>query len=87
RGEQRRYSWSAADLNIDGLRFIVPPGNQPKAVAGQLTGSGNLALAPLSVSGSASIAEPSLAGVAMESLNLEGVLADGRFQADAALMP
>ena len=87
RGAQRRYSWSAADLNIDGLRFIVPPGNQPKAVAGQLTGSGNLALAPLAVSGSASIAEPSLAGVAMESLNLEGVLADGRFQADAALMP
>ena len=84
---QRRYRWSAANLNIDGLRFIAPPVNQPKAVAGQLTGAGSLAMAPLAVSGSAAIAEPSLAGVAMESLNLEGSLTDGRFQADAALMP
>ena len=36
-GEQRRYRWRAADFNIDGLRFIVPPVNQPKAVAGQLS--------------------------------------------------
>ncbi|WP_186515065.1 translocation/assembly module TamB domain-containing protein [Synechococcus sp. A15-44] len=84
---QRRYRWSAANLNIDGLRFIAPPVNQPKAVAGQLTGAGSLAMAPLAVSGSAAIAEPSLAEVAMESLNLEGSLTDGRFQADAALMP
>jgi translocation and assembly module TamB len=87
RGGQRRYRWSAADLNIDGLRFIVAPLNQPKAVAGQLTGAGSLAMAPFAVSGSAAIAEPSLAGVAMESLNLEGSLTDGRFQADATLMP
>ena len=40
----------------------------------------------LSANGSA-VAELSLAGVAMESLNLEGDLADGRFQAEAALMP
>nr|WP_115093644.1 translocation/assembly module TamB domain-containing protein [Synechococcus sp. UW106] len=87
RGGQRRYRWSAADLNIDGLRFIVSPVNQPKAVAGQLTGEGSLAMAPFAFSGSAAIAEPSLAGVAMESLNLEGSLTDGRFQADATLIP
>ena len=63
-GEQRRYRWSAADLNIDGLRFIVPPVNQPKAVAGQLTGSGSLAMGPLAVRGSAAISDGSLAGVA-----------------------
>ena len=87
RREERRATAGAANLNIDGLRFIAPPVNQPKAVAGQLTGAGSLAMAPLAVSGSAAIAEPSLAGVAMESLNLEGSLTDGRFQADAALMP
>ncbi len=86
-GEQRRYSWSAANFKIDGLRFIVPPVNQPKAVAGQFTGAGRLAMAPLAISGAASIAEPSLAGVAMESLDLEGSLTDGRFKADASLMP
>ena len=87
RGGQRRYRWSAADLNIDGLRFIVAPVNQPKAVAGQLTGAGSLSMGPFAVSGSAAIAEPSLAGVAMESLNLEGSLKDGRFKADATLTP
>lgn len=86
-GEQRRYRWSAANLKIDGVRFISPPANQPKAVAGQLTGAGSLAMAPLAIRGSAAIAEPSLAGVAMKSLDLEGSLTDGRFQADAALMP
>ena len=87
RGGQRRYRWRAADLDIDGLRFIVPPVNQPKAVAGRLTGEGSLAMAPLAIRGSAAIAGPSLAGVAMESLNLEGSLTDGRFLADAALTP
>ncbi|WP_038557265.1 translocation/assembly module TamB domain-containing protein [Synechococcus sp. KORDI-52] len=87
RGGQRRYRWRAADLDIDGLRFIVPPVNQPKLVAGRLTGEGSLAMAPLAIRGSAAIAGPSLAGVAMESLNLEGSLTDGRFLADAALTP
>ena len=86
-GDQRRYRWRAADLNIDGLRFIIPPANQPKAVAGQLTGAGRLAMGPLEIRGSASIAEPSLAGVAMQSVEVEGGLTDGRFQADAALTP
>ncbi len=86
-GDQLRYRWRAADLKIDGLRFILPPVNQPKAVAGQLTGSGNLAMGPLAVSGSVAIAEPSMAGVAIESLDVEGFLNDGRFQADAALTP
>ena len=86
-GDQRRYRWRAADLNIDGLRLIVPPVNQPKAVAGQLTGAGRLAMGPLAIRGSASIAEPSVAGIAMQSFEVEGFLTDGRFQADAALTP
>ena len=86
-GEQRRYRWRAADLNIDGLRFIVPPVNQPKAVAGQLSGAGSLAMGPLAIRGSAVIADGSMAGVAVQSLELEGSLGDGRFQADAALAP
>ena len=86
-GEQRRYRWRAADLNIDGLRFIVPPVNQPKAVAGQLSGAGSLATGPLAIRGSAVIADGSMAGVAVQSLELEGSLGDGRFQADAALTP
>jgi len=86
-GQQRRYRWTAADLDLDGLRLIVPPVHQPKAVAGQFTGAGSLALAPLVLRGSAAIAEPGVAGVAMESLNVEGSLTDGRFQADAELMP
>ena len=86
-GEQRRYRWSSTDLNIDGLRLVVPPANQPKAVAGQLTGAGRLAFAPLEVSGSVAIAEPSLAGVSMERLSLDAALTNGRFQADAALIP
>ncbi|WP_392347600.1 translocation/assembly module TamB domain-containing protein [Parasynechococcus sp.] len=86
-GEQRRYRWRAADLNINGLRFIVPPVNQPKAVAGQLTGAGSLAMGPLAIRGSAAIAEASMAGVAVQSLEVEGSLRDGRFQADAALTP
>ena len=86
-GKQRRYRWSSTDLSLDGLRLILPPVDQPKAVAGQLTGAGSLAMAPLVVKGTAAIAEPSLAGVAMASLNLEGALTDGRFQADAALRP
>ena len=75
-GEQHRYRWRAADLNIDGLRFIVPPAHQPKAVAGQLTGAGSLAMGPLAVSGSAAISEASMAGVAVQSLELEGSLGD-----------
>ncbi|WP_390128494.1 translocation/assembly module TamB domain-containing protein [Synechococcus sp. HIMB2401] len=86
-GEQRRYRWRAADLNIDGLRFIVPPVNQHKAVAGQLSGAGSLAMGPLAIRGSAVIADGSMAGVAVQSLELEGSLGDGRFQADAALTP
>ena len=85
--DQRRYRWSAADLDIDGLSFIAPPANQPKPVAGQLSGAGSLALSPLSLRGSVAIAEPFLAGVAMESINLEGGLTDGRFQAEATLKP
>ena len=86
-GKQRRYRWSATDFSLDGFRLIVPPVNQPKAVAGQLTGAGSLAMAPFAVSGSAAIAEPFLAGVAMERFNLEGDLTDGRFQADVDVMP
>ncbi|WP_115132436.1 translocation/assembly module TamB domain-containing protein [Synechococcus sp. N26] len=86
-GEQRRYRWRAADLNIDGLRFIVPPVNQPKAVAGQLSALGSLAMGPLAIRGSAAISDASMAGVAVQSLELEGSLGDGRFQADAALTP
>ena len=85
--DQHRYRWSAADLNLDGLRFIVPPVSQPKAVAGQLTGAGSLAVAPLAVQGSVAISQPSLAGVAMKRLNVDGSLTDGRFQVDAAIMP
>ncbi len=86
-GEQRRYRWRAADLNIDGLRFIFPPVNQPKAVAGQLSGAGRLAMGSLAIRGSAAITEASMAGVAVQSLELEGSLGDGRFQANAALTP
>ena len=86
-GDQRRYRWRAAGFNIDGLRFILPPVTQPKAVAGQLTGAGSLAMAPLAIRGSAAIADPSMAGVAMQSLEVEGSLSDGRFKADAALTP
>lgn len=86
-GDQRRYRWHAAGFNIDGLRFILPPVTQPKAVAGQLTGAGSLAMAPLAIRGSAAIADPSMAGVAMQSLEVEGSLSDGRFKADAALTP
>ena len=85
--QQRRYRWSATDLSLDGLRLIFPPVHQPKAVAGQLTGAGSLAMVPLDLNGKVAIAEASLAGVAMASLNLEGALTNGRFQADAELMP
>ncbi|MCB4429166.1 translocation/assembly module TamB [Synechococcus sp. MU1643] len=86
-GDQRRYSWRAAGFNIDGLRFILPPVTQTQAVAGQLTGAGSIAMAPLAIRGSAAIFEPSMEGVAMQSLEVEGSLSDGRFQADAALTP
>ncbi|MEC8733279.1 MAG: translocation/assembly module TamB, partial [Cyanobacteriota bacterium] len=86
-GEQRRYRWRAADLNIDGLRFILPPVNQPKALAGQLSGSGSLAMGPLAIRGSAAMSDASMAGVAVQTLELEGSLGDGRFQANAALTP
>ena len=44
-------------------------------------------MGPLAIRGSASIAEASIAGVATQSLELEGFLRDGRFQANAALTP
>ena len=44
-------------------------------------------MGPLAIRGSAAIAEASMAGVAVQSLELEGSLGDGRFQANAALTP
>ena len=44
-------------------------------------------MGPLAIRGSAVISDGPMAGVAVQSLELEGSLGDGRFQADAALTP
>ena len=44
-------------------------------------------MGPLAIRGSAAMSDASMAGVAVQTLELEGSLGDGRFQANAALRP
>ena len=86
-GADGRYRWNADQLDLDGLQLVHPSLGQSKSIAGQLNGSGQLALTPLTVRGSMAIDEPSLAGVVLERAELEGELVGGRYGADVTLTP
>ena len=86
-GTAGRYRWSADSVNLDGLELAVPPGRRFESLAGRLSGQGQLAVNPLSLSGALDVADPGLRGIALEKAALSGRLQAGRFQVEAELTP
>ena len=86
-GSNRDYSWQADRFVLSGLQLALPPQQRFEGVSGDLSGEGRLAFAPLVFSGAASIDEPATMGVPLDSLALEGRLADGRFRFEGTLKP
>lgn len=85
RGVDRRFSWTADRFVLDGLQLALPPSQQFEAVSGDLTGAGDIAFGPFGFEGQLTVDEPMTRGISLETFNIQGRLADGRFQADGDL--
>ena len=56
--DQRGYRWDAAGLRLDGVQLVFPSQQRSESVGGQLSGSGQLAFAPLSLNGRVTVDAP-----------------------------
>ena len=86
-GSDRDYSWQADRFVLDGLQLALPPQQRFQGVSGDLSGEGRVAFAPLAFSGAARIDELATMGVPLDTLTLEGRLADERFRLEGTLKP
>ena len=85
--DQRGYRWDAAGLRLDGVQLVFPSQQRSESVGGQLSGSGQLAFAPLSLNGRVTVDAPRMGAVSLQKVALEGGLQNTRFEADAVLNP
>ena len=85
--DQRGYRWDAAGLRLDGVQLVFPSQQRFESVGGQLSGSGQLAFAPLILNGRLTVDAPRIGAVSLQKVALEGGLQNTRFEADAVLTP
>ncbi len=86
-GDQQGYRWEAAGLKLDGIQVAFPTPQRFEFIGGQLTGSGQLAVAPLSLNGMVAVDAPRMGAIALQKAVLQGGLQNSRFEADAVLTP
>mgnify|MGYP006268298041 FL=1 len=82
-GSPKQYRWRADKLLLDGL--IVRLGERPQAIAGELSGNGLLNLQPLSFSGDATLQNPLVLGLRLQSAHVNGSYQARRYALKAEL--
>ena len=76
------YPWQAQALPLDGLQVALGPRQQLRPLQGDLSGLGELALAPWRLSGRIGLRSPSMLGVQLTAADLRLGLSSGRFAVD-----
>ena len=82
-GQDRRLQWRADRLSLDGIQLALSTEMPNQPVRGRLSGEGSLRLQPLELRGAVHVQDPSVQGVALQQIELDGQLIGGRFQAHA----
>lgn len=86
-GTPRLFRWTARDLPLQGLEWLVDRIHPPQPLLGRLGGNGELSLQPLGFNGRVRIAEPGLFGLGARQLSADLHYADRRYRIRAALQP
>lgn len=86
-GSPRSYRWQASTLLLDGLTLSLGPRQQSQLLRGRLSGTGELGLQPLSLSGRARLERPALLALQLESLEVAGRYSGGRYGLRGNLRP
>ena len=80
-GDPRRYRWQARAFPLAGLQLALGPSARFQPLLGDLSGSGQLDLQPLWITGKVSLERPLFLGVFGRSLAASGQYRDGRYSA------
>jgi len=81
-GDPRRYRWRADAFPLADLEFALGPGGRFQPLGGALSGTGQLDLHPLWISGQISLDRPQLLGLHGRRLTASGTYRQGRYSAE-----
>ena len=86
-GQDRQLQWIADRLSLDGIQLALSTETPIQPVRGRLSGDGSLRLQPLQLKGAVRVDDPTVQGVALKQIELDGQLIGGRYQAQGRLQP
>ena len=81
------YQWQSQATPLMGLQFMVPPRGRFESLYGLVSGSGTLALQPLSMTGSVTLDRPGVLGAQLRQARVEGRFSDRRYSLTGELLP